>query len=376
MIKMKIAIMTQPLGHNYGGIMQAWALQKILRDKGHEVCTINRQPDRHSLLYTLSRYGYRAAMKATGQRKEPIHLEKYAPHRLQNTRRFISEKIIMSEKISSTDDLKTHFDHQEYDAVVVGSDQIWRPKFSPNIDNFFLDFLESKKIKRIAYAASFGVDEWEFTKRQTKRYANLAKQFNGISVREKSGVDLCSAFFNVDAHHVLDPTLLLKKSTYENLIEKKILGVKKEGIFAYFLDQSPEKSILVEGLKKEMGEPILQFPLGWNFSGDGLRTIYNPVLPDPAMWLAGFANSKYIITDSFHGVIFSIIFDKPFVVLNNPSRGTARFSSILHTINEEERLVNETTADEKRISSILTAKTSSWVYPVNESHEFLNNMLN
>ncbi|WP_417615565.1 polysaccharide pyruvyl transferase family protein [Oceanisphaera sp.] len=329
---MKIAIMTQPLGKNYGGIMQAWALQQVLKRMGHEVVTIDRQPDQPPLAYKATRLAYRAGMKAIGKRKAPINFEKHLPYILQNTRSFIEQHITMSEPLYSTQQLREHFDRENYDAVIVGSDQVWRPKYSPCIENFFLDFLEDKKIKRIAYAASFGVDEWEYTEEQTKRCAELAKKFDAISVREDSGVELCRKHLGVEATHVLDPTLLLDKEDYLQLIGTARLKYKPQGVYTYFLDKTPEKLALANRASEKLDEAVYSCQAKFTVGADHCN-VDGFVMEDIRDWLAGFANAGYVLTDSFHGMVFSTLFEKPFTISNNIARGAARFTSLLNMTN-------------------------------------------
>ncbi len=325
---MKIAIMTQPLGKNYGGIMQAWALQQVLKRMGHEVVTIDRQPDQPSLTYKAARLAYRAGMKSIGKRKAPINFERHLPTILQHTQSFIDENIIMSEPLYSTQQLRAHFDRENYDAVIVGSDQTWRPKYSPNIYNFFLDFLEDKNILRIAYASSFGVDEWEYNEAQTTRSAELAKKFDAISVREHSGVELCRNFFSVEAAHVPDPTLLLQREDYIKLIGKHRLGDEAQGIFTYFLDKTLEKQVLAKQISEHFGEPVYSCQAQYNIEEDIRADTESFIMPHMADWLTGFANASLVLTDSFHGMVFSLIFGKPFMVLGNKKRGLTRFKSL------------------------------------------------
>lgn len=336
---MKIAIMTQPLGHNYGGIMQAWALQQVLKNAGHDPVTVDRQPDAKSPAYNAARIGYRFVQKMMGKRKGPINIERHLPYILQNTQAFIDQHISMSERIDSTVKLKAHFEREQYDAVIIGSDQIWRPCYSPNIDNYFLDFLQGSNIKRIAYASSFGVDEWEFTEGQTRRCALLAKQFDAISVRERSGVDRCKKYLGVDATHVLDPTLLMENKTYEALYKKQGLPAR-QGIYTYILDQAEWKDRVIEAVKQAFNKP--QFsnqPAEKDLSKLSGEILDDFTFPSLAGWIKGFAESDFVITDSFHGTVFSIIFNKPFITLVNSERGTSRFTSLLGQVGMSDRLV-------------------------------------
>lgn len=374
---MKIAILTQPLGHNYGGMIQAWALQRVLINQGHEVITINRLPENRGLLYNSLRLAYRTVNKVVGRRKVPVNFESKFPYVFKKTIDFIADNIVTSEPLDTTATIKAHFERENYDAVIVGSDQTWRPQYSPNIDNYFLDFCEGLKIKRIAYATSFGVDEWEFSVAQTKRCAELAKQFSAISVREDSGVELCRRFLGVDAEHVLDPTLLLDKSDYEELIGSDRLKDKNTGIYTYFLDKSPDKISFTKLVEEISGESAYSCQAKYGVEADMSSKLDDYIMPDPRDWLAGFANAKYVLTDSFHGMVFAIVFNKPFFVINNKSRGAARFLSLLNLINKSDRILNEVPSISNETIESLIINSSRINPPAKFSSEkFLVNAIN
>ncbi len=345
--------MTQPLGKNYGGIMQAWALQQVLKNAGHEPVTIDRQADVKGPAYTAARFGYRALQKVLGKRKAPINIERYLPTILQQTNEFIGQHLKMSEPLNSTAKLKAHFEREQYDAVIVGSDQTWRPCYSPNIDNFFLDFLQGSDIKRIAYASSFGVEEWEYTKEQTQRCAALAKQFYAISVRENSGVDLCRDYFGVEATHVVDPTLLLERSSYEALYKNKEIH-ERQGVCTYILDQANWKNQVVETVKRELNEVQYYNQPKASLSEFSSSNLGDYNMPSIDEWIKGFADAKFVITDSFHGTVFSILFNKPFISLINPSRGASRFYSLADRLGLSERLFSK--FDEFAVKELLSVE--------------------
>ncbi|MFA5702705.1 MAG: polysaccharide pyruvyl transferase family protein [Advenella sp.] len=337
---MKIAIMTQPLGRNYGGMIQAWALQQVLKNAEHEPVTMDRQTDAKSPAYYAARFCYHTLQKALGKRKRPISFERHLPDILQHTHAFINQHISMSEPLNSTAKLKAHFDNGQYDAVIVGSDQTWRPRYSANIDNFFLDFLQGSEIKRIAYASSFGVDEWEFTEEQTRRCAPFAKQFDAISVREKSGVYLCKNHLGVEATHVLDPTLLLGRDAYETLYNNKEIP-ERQGIYTYILDQADWKNQVVETAKQVLNKPQYNNQPKAVLSTLTTSNMNDYKMPSLEGWIKGFADADFVITDSFHGTVFSIIFNKPFISLINPSRGAARFYSLTDELGLSNRLLGD-----------------------------------
>lgn len=309
--------------------MQAWALQQVLKRMGHEPVTIDRRLPPKSLTYRIARLGYRALKKSVGRLQAPIDVDRRLLTVKQHTLAFIDQQITMSEPLSSTAKLKAHFARQKYDAVIVGSDQAWRPMYSPNIENFFLDFLEGGNIKRIAYASSFGVDEWEFTEEQTERCAVLAKKFDAISVREDSGVELCRKYLGVDASQMPDPTLLLGKANYMQLIGTDRLTNNYQGIFTYFLDKTLDKEALAQQFSERLNEPVYSCQAKHTLSDDVNGAVEDYTMPDVRDWLAGFANARFVLTDSYHGGVFSILFNKPFFILKNTERGQARIESLL-----------------------------------------------
>ena len=216
---MKIGIITHPLECNYGGLLQNYALQQVLRSLGHDAYTIDKvffqYHRRWSVVLLLKRF-----IKRIIGREISISKKQYCFIK-KNCTDFVKKNINVTKKFENDKELKSIIKKYKFDAYIVGSDQVWRPAFANNIYNDFLDFCQDKKnIKRLAYSASFGISEWEFSEEQTKECSRLAKLFDAISVREDSGIVLCKEHLDVDAMHVLDPTLLLEKEEYIKLVEK------------------------------------------------------------------------------------------------------------------------------------------------------------
>lgn len=335
--KHKIAILTQPLGMNYGGIIQNYALQKVLKDLGHETVTINRRAEvpnsKLKVLYgkykpLFDRYILRKNIKTFLDGKKIA----------QYNTRFIKNHINLSPRINSTTSLNDYFKKEQFTAAVVGSDQVWRPRYSPNISNFYLDFIQGdNSIKKVAYAASFGTEDWEYTEKQTKIASELIKQFDTVSVREDSGVLLCDKYLNrKDAVHVLDPTLLLETTDYDLLINKS----KKEiGLFTYVLDESTEKLNFINQCSEILNLNRCKNQAKHSINNFKGKNIEDYIIPPIEGWLQGFRDADYIITDSFHGTVFSILNKKPFLTLVNKSRGASRFESLLQKLGLEDRLI-------------------------------------
>lgn len=354
---MKIAIMTQPIGKNYGGIIQAFALQKVLRNMEHDVVTIDYNYQQPKFFYKGARFFYRYAKKVVNKQKSMMNIERYTPLFLQNTQLFIIKNILQSEYIDNDSDLKSNFNKNKYDAVIIGSDQTWRPKYSPNINSYYLDFLKSnKEIKKLAYASSFGVDSWEYPKKETKKCAKLAGSFDAVSVREQSGVDLCKKYLGVDSTCVLDPTLLLDKEDYLELIDDKYERGKSNGVFTYFLDENQEKYATAQLLAESLFTHTYSCQAKKHSKILKEYNLDDYIMPPVEDWLASFANAEFVLTDSFHGMVFSIIFEKPFLVIVNKERGAARFESLLGQIGGLNHLVYDPASINKKMSETKNIK--------------------
>ena len=335
---MKIGILTLPLHTNYGGILQAYALQTILERMGHEVHVIEKEIQPRSLhKYKMPIvYGKRIIKNIMGKKFPIFYEQKYnkeQPIIRQYTDQFI-EKYIHLIKYKEFNDIK----ESEYDAIVVGSDQIWRPKYFrvDKIENAFLKFAENWNIKRMAYAASFGTNEWEYTTNQTSICGELLKRFDAVSVREDSGVKLCKEHFGVEAKHVLDPTMLLNKEDYIKLFEANKTPKSQGNLLCYFLDETNEKKELIKRIAEEKG----LIPFNVKSKSDDINSpISERVQPPLEQWLRGFYDAEFVVTDSFHACVFSILFNKPFIVYGNRKRGLSRFESLLNIFGLKNLLI-------------------------------------
>lgn len=309
---MKIGILTQPLKSNYGGMLQNWALQQVLIKLGHEPVTIDYLPDMPLKKFVLS------TMKSI------VYL--FIPSRRRNflKRKYRRKPIFrsfMEENIRKTGVCGRYSMSvvRKYgvEALLVGSDQVWRPLYNKNcLYDMFLRFARTFGGKKIAYAASFGVDCWEFSEKQTRVCARLVQGFDAVSVREESGVGLCEKHLGVKASAVLDPTLLVGREEYARLCSA-VPVAGEEFLAVYVLDSSGEVEKVIREEAENRGLPVRRFPVG------------EKAELTMAEWLSIFRDAGFIVTDSFHGTVFSIIFGKPFRCIANKARGGARFDDLL-----------------------------------------------
>lgn len=336
---MRIGIITHQLFSNYGGILQAFALQKVLTGMGHEPEVVQfRQDAKISFAKKVIAYPKRALDKYIFRKPNvEIRFEKKWNRLRREMTKNVTPFIENNIKCRIYDGFK-NINEYDFDVLVVGSDQVWRTKYYSNIGTSFFDFAESWKIKRISYAASFGIDYWDYSPHDTEKCKSLIRKFDAVSVRESSGIKLCKKYLGYDdAVLVLDPTMLLPKEIYQELSDKQRYNYSG-GLFYYILDKSKEKTNVVQYLSKKMSLPAFSVNSEIENPNAPLEERIHPAIEE---WLQAFDKSKFVVTDSFHGTVFAILFHKEFVVISNSKRGNARLFSLLALFGLEDRMVSE-----------------------------------
>ena len=212
---------------------------------------------------------------------------------------------------------------------MVNSDQTWR-RWDENFYNIaFLKFAEKWKVPKFIYGASLGYEEWKFTKEDEKIAKHLLKNFKGISVREKYAVELIKKFLGFEVQYVLDPTFLIDKKIYLDLIKNYQSNVIKEinndnYIFVYIIIESNIIQNYIKYVSKALKLKIFYINM---FQTNQVKE-----------FLYGIINCKAVITDSFHGTVFSIIFKKPFVSFVNILNDRSRFNNLDEIFNISNRI--------------------------------------
>ena len=322
---MRIGIVTQPLEMNYGGLLQNWALQQVLKKLGHEPITIDAYQRYSTMHFAVNMT--RALMKRLAGKKIKLPRRFNGSLRSQLMGEFVEQHIGKTRVMWNYE--RDVVNQYGLDALVVGSDQVWRSAYNgDHLEDMFLCFAEGLAVKRIAYAASFGVDEWDYTEQQTASCAELAQLMDAISVREASGVDLCRDHLGVKAQCVLDPTLLLDADDYQGIIDDSWNGGEPY-LAVYCLDITPEKEVFFNQLAAERNLVVRYFSAGWKAQ----LTVQQ--------WLAMLRKADLVVTDSFHGSVFSMIFGRDFYTLCNPERGNTRMTGLLHSLGLGNRLLND-----------------------------------
>lgn len=378
---MRVAVISLPFWGNYGHMLQAYAMKTVLERLGHSVTFIDRpktfpHPCWHLPLSLAKRCYIRYIL---GNKTQVIFEERKnrQDYLLMNSKilDFLYTRIV---NVKNVEDFSRDIKQGDFDAYIVGSDQVWNADyfsfmFNTDFANAFLAFTDHWKVKRIAYAASFGKEKWNHDAEITSRIKTLLSQFDFVSVRESTGVSICKEILNREACHVLDPTMLLNKEDYLSAVDKIKVDdkVSKDCVATYILDNSEANTYLARRVVDIVGGDLM--PINSKYE-DPEASIEDSIQPSVDSWLAGLANSKFVVTDSFHGTVFSILFNKSFVTIGNPKRGLTRIYSLLSMVGLEDRLFSyntdlrmlvSTSIDYDRVNRILEEKRTADINKLN-----------
>ena len=324
--KMKIGLLNLPVDNNFGGHLQRYALMEVLRAEGVDVTHLNCRGinSRKSMYKIVKSFIIELVLFIKGLLKGKYNLYdlpylKYLLRRDPKTERFYETYIKHTEQIYTKEELVSYLD---FDAYLVGSDQVWRAKmanYQYGIDTYFFDYLPCTKL-RYAYGVSLGTQRGEYTDEEIKRLSPLYRAFEKISVREKQAIDTFQQFGWTEpiAISVLDPTMLLDKEHYSNLVLNVYTKKSPGSLFCYILDENEDKRIKIEEIAEQKQLNPFYILLKTNCSVE--------------QWLRSFMDAEFVVTDSYHGLVFSLIFNKPFYLMYNKQRGNARFESLLNLL--------------------------------------------
>lgn len=313
----KINLLTIHWGKSFGAVMQTYATCKLLEQAGHVVNVIN-------LIHPKVKQYYKD-FKHWAYFWEEFQFWLFK-------KKYFSK---MTSKGYCIKDIKL----PEADYTIVGSDQVWNYDITSCFGyTFFLDFVPDSQ-KRIAFCSSFGKKETNYPPEYKDKTKDCLSRFTALSVRENTGCDILKNEYNLDAVNLLDPTLLWGDFA-------KIIKSKKEErtIFRFLLNNDEEALKCSQFISKEVGCPIYT------------PTVFERLfVSGPVNWLNHINNSKYIITDSFHGVAMSIIFHKQFFVFCADQKKFTRLESLLQLLNLENRYVKTSEDFVRRKEELLMA---------------------
>lgn len=328
---------------NYGTVLQAYALQHYLRSEGYDVQNIDFSPtvvekvknlikSKNSFTLFSEKFEAMLTRKKADQDKLRIKEDKF--------NEFLSSKFMLTKPFYKADDLSEL--KGKYDAYICGSDQIW----SPTLLNpaYYFNYL-SKNDTKIAYACSFAVNQIPYNKKD--KIKGYLKDFSKISVRENQGKEIVKDLVGLDVPVLVDPTLLLNKSEWDKIASDNI--VNKKYVFAYFLTYNEKYFKKAEKIAKEMNCTLVVVPTckeSYDINADVMQDA------GPADWISLIANAEAVVTDSFHGCVFSLIYSKQFFVFkrfadSNSKSQNSRVYTLLQEYSLNKCLIDADTSIDK-----------------------------
>lgn len=306
--KGKIGVLTFAKGDSYGAVLQAYALAEVLRRMGYRV-------EFFHLTWTTWRHELITFVTPFSRRFESFRRE------------YIGT---FSKECHTREDLARA--SKVLDCCIMGSDQIWNPAITTHRTlRYFGDFLPDG-VRRFSYGASFGYDSWRFPE-LTDDVRKLLTCFNAVSVRENEGVSICHDVFGCDAVKVLDPTLLL--GDFSSLLCKPAF---KDAVVGFkFVPSEPYYGLMRQIARELESFPVLMEGLSKMVFKAGMR-VRRCWFPSPQTWVTNIANARFVVTDSFHCMVFAILFKKEFVVIPSNSALLSRMTSLLGDLGLDDRL--------------------------------------
>lgn len=334
------AILTLTGYFNYGNVLQRYALQRFLQKNGLNFVSYVDPYSAPRDIYRIStlkklKTPLRAAKRLVRQQKPYWYTPKYGDiypeaHGMENIINFVNRNISVKQ-FDPRDDYKNY---------IVGSDQVWRDWWGNRevLGYYFFNFLKGRKANRIAYAASFGKDKIsDVMSHDTVEYIRpYIEQFNRISVREKSGAKIVEKTWGLrGVEEVVDPTLLLDKAEYSELINQSDVRHEKiQPIFTYVIDETDDTRNFIQKVSDSRGQSFA----GMRAHGDA----EDDTLPPVELWLKGFRDAELIVTNSFHGMMLSVINHTDFIIIGRENGGLSRIKDFLSEYGIRGRFVEET----------------------------------
>lgn len=357
---------------NYGNIFQNYALSYYLRKQSFTVMTIYY--DSIIPQFTLNKFNKKREKENFMQRvddifrvikrnyqKKKLIIKK--EHRDNGFIRFIEQYLIYTKNTynvnSNLEDLNKQFDY-----FITGSDQVWNPYYEGANEFFYLSFADKKK--RITYAPSIGVNH--IPSEMKEKMGRWLTNFEFISIRENEGKEILKNNYGIDSLVVCDPVFLLNKKEWLELINSEQV-VKKPYFAVYILGKKNIKT------KKN----IKQMELKYGLKAVDIYTRDNPdsLFCTPTEFLEVFYNSEFIVTDSFHAVAFSIIFEKPIIVIdrNTSLKMSGRIENLLQLAGLKNRNIKDILFDKSKLNEISDLENSKLNKLITLSKEYLLNSL-
>ena len=323
---MKVGVITFHSANNYGAVLQTWALQKVLRNYNIEAGVIHYHPDIIDRLYDPFK-GRQGLAREINKIKQSI-VNKDSVIRYNKYINFLKENFNLIGDYKTYDQLKSA--KMNLDAYIVGSDQVWNDSHTGGYDPaYLLEFAKEGK-KRISYAASIGRDY--FNPKYLDDYKRGLQGLDFISIRERSLIKAVEELVDTPVEVVLDPTMLIEKKDYDEI--KKSATIKERYILVYMIEGNQMMVRFANRISRSLGIPLIQRRPAAKLDNE-LEPFYTA---DTGEFLGLMENAEYVITNSFHGTVFSIIYNRPFISMLHSDTGS-RTADLLHDLGMESHLL-------------------------------------
>ena len=363
----KIGITTFQKAHNYGAVLQAYALKNVLEKENNEVEFVDYISKNMEKQYKIIKINKRNLFTRFRSFISALVYLKENKSRYNNFNKFINNNLKMTQKYNSIEELKQN--PPQKDIYITGSDQVWNPQITNGLSDVYTLNFGSDKINRISYAASIGNNNLG-----NEDYKNKLSKINYISVREETAQKLLQPIINKPINVVLDPTLLLNNKEWENLFDLKDRE-KEPYILTYHVSEYPEYVKIINDLSKKTGLKVITFEKRKkNNYNNILRCAYTD---GPEEFVRLNKNAKYFVTTYFHASVFSIIFHKKLFVVPHNTTGSRMLDLLnklglkdraFYTLEEFQKSNYDTEIDYKKVEEILELER-------NKSLDFLKRAL-
>lgn len=328
----KIGIITITDYTNYGNRLQNYATQEVLRKMGYSVESIkNSQISSNKSIKNFIRKtkvkGLKESLYAVKRRLQEKKTKSFYNERELKFREFSKNYISETDFYITIDSIPKDLD-SKYDFFITGSDQVWNPIYRNESPIDFLQFASIEK--RIAFSPSFGVSE--IPERNKKNYSKWINEMKSISIREEAGEKIIKDLTGRSSEVLVDPTLLLSREEWLSISTETSIKPKQKFFLTYFLGE------MSQTIKKEME----QFGSDNNLIMINLNDVGNKesFMVDPSEFIGLINSATAIFTDSFHGTVFSIIMNKPFIVYDRVENGESKMSSRIDTLLKKFKMEN------------------------------------
>lgn len=326
----KVGIITFHNAHNYGAVLQTYALQEKLNEMGYNTSIINYKCRQITRQYKPIKYSRKNPIKSIRMLYNSFRDYSINKLRYDTFEKFINRKLNLTIPFNNIKSLKRNY--PKFDCYITGSDQVWNMQIVGGLsDAYTLNFGDTK-INRVSYAASIGKSKLEENNKH--EYKNKLCKINYFSVREDDAKKELEKIIEKDIEVVLDPTLLLNKNEWDNKIDY-IEKVKEKYILAYVVQENEEHKKIVNYLSKQTDLKVIHFNKEKLYDNE----LKNEYTANPFEFVNLIRNAEYVVTTSFHATVFSIIYNKKFFVIPHIKTGS-RISNLLSKLKINDRIYN------------------------------------